>query len=79
MTEALDSHTASGQLDPPAGQNLLPQSNTDLPGQQSDTSSSAPASHGSHASRAAKAPWEHRMRRAPFSDHEDADIARWAV
>lgn len=79
MTEALDSHTASDQLHPLAGPNLLPRSNTDLPGQQSTISSPAAASHGNHASRAAKAPWEHRMRRAPFSDHEDADIARWAV
>lgn len=23
--------------------------------------------------------WEPHMRRAPFSDHEDADIARWSV
>lgn len=23
--------------------------------------------------------WEPHMRRAPFSDHEDADIARWAI
>jgi hypothetical protein len=27
----------------------------------------------------AATPWEPQMRRAPFSDHKDADIARWSI
>jgi hypothetical protein len=27
----------------------------------------------------ARARWEPHMRRTPFSDHEDADIARWSI
>ena len=79
MTEAPEDHTDSNQLDPLSGPHRLPWSTTDIADPQFSTNSSTTASHRHPTSRTAESLWEHRMLQAPFSAHEDADIARWAV
>lgn len=79
MTEAPEDYTGSDQLNPISRSNLPPWSTTDIAGPQFSTNSSTAASHRHPTSRTAESVWEHRILQAPFSAHENADIARWAV